>query len=340
MLQSSWSYGITVLKDDVQDIKRNGRVAQQPIAVFTGDMICQALRAANIRDRAAILTMASSGLRVGELLSLDMKDIELDSTPVKITIRAAKSKNKHARFTFCSNEARDAIRLWLKNRNAFLQESKHNQNLIEKGVKTAPVQTNSTLLFPVSDSQINSSWETCLKKAGLFVKDDETKRNVYRLHALQTDERNSDTMPEKLVLFFVGHLTDLGGKYYIPTEEYAAAEYLKVQCLLCCRTEADKTEIASLKHTTVILQKDTAESKQDKQEQRESIEYLRETNKALAVRWRQCRNNSPGQLERFGDMDAMMGKPGQTEADYINNLRAHGYEVIKTDTKMSIKKKK
>ena len=282
------AHGVNVDKDFVQDIKRETKGGAETIAkVPRNDDICNALRGASVRDRAIIMTLCSSGLRIGELLSLEEKDIALDETPTRITIRASKAKNKHPRFTYCSDEAREAIKAWQKVRVEYLAESaKHNKNLLtitvsKKGkvVSTAPVKTDTDLLFPVSDSQINSSWETCLKKAGLYMRDGETNRNIYRLHSLRKffDTRLSNTaMPDKLVQFFLGHLTELGKTYYIPSEEYAAAEYLKFQDVLTvCTNEKTKTKINSLEKKTVELVEVTTELKADKQDQRDSIEYLR-----------------------------------------------------------------
>lgn len=120
------------------------------------------------------------------MCSPDLREIDRDSKPVIITVRANKAKNKQARFTFITQDAEEAVRAWLKNRDEYLNQSaKHNKNLLKAGIKTAPVIPESILLFPVSDSQINQAWETCLKKAGLRAKDAESGRNVYRLHSLR-----------------------------------------------------------------------------------------------------------------------------------------------------------
>lgn len=274
--------GIQIDAEFVQDIKRETKGGSQTVAEsLTNEMICHALRGASVRDRAIILTLASAGLRIGECLSLSVDDIKLDETPVRIVIRAAKAKNKHARFTYCSQEAKEAIAAWLKVRDSFLLESaKHNQNLIKAG-KYEASQVDNKLLFPVSDSQINSSWEVCLKKAGLYKVDAETKRNIYRLHSLRKffySRLSNSIMPEKLVAYFVGHLTDLGNKYYIPTEEFAGAEYLKVEDLLtCCIPEKAKAAIKTLEIKAASLEKQDAI-------QYESIEYLREVNKKNEAR--------------------------------------------------------
>lgn len=294
------AHGVAASHDDVLDMKREMKGGAPTVAEpLDGDKICQALRGSNVRDRAIILTLASSGMRIGEALSLDMSDIKLDETPVRIIVRAAKAKNKHPRFTFCSNEARDAIKVWLKNRDAFLLESsKHNQNLIaingeqkyekdsKRVVKSAPVKTTSNLLFPVSDNQINSAWETLLRKAGLFQVDSETKRNIYRLHSLRRffDTRlgTKTGMKEKMIQYFMGHLSQLENKYYVPELEDAREQYLKAQdALICCVPEEARSKIRTLEKITAELEETTEGLKEDKETQKEANQLLR--SKAQAV---------------------------------------------------------
>jgi len=266
--------GITVLPEFIQDIKRETKGGSESIdETLTNEMICRILQGADVRNRAIFLCAASSGLRIGELLSLSMSDINLDSQPVRITVRAAKSKNKHSRFTFITPEALTAVRAWLKVKETYLvQSSKHNRNLIKAGISN-PVKTDSDLLFPVSDSQVNASWEACLIKAGLHVKGE---GKSFKFHSLRKFfySRLAMALPEKLVQALVGHNGYLDSSYLRITPEYAAAEYLKVQDVLtCCVPETVKETIKSLVIETAALKKQDGV-------QYESIEYLRSVNTA------------------------------------------------------------
>lgn len=267
--------GVVILQDFVQDIKRETKGGSATIdETLTNEIICKILQGADVRNRAIFLVAASSGLRIGELLSLSMKDINLDSNPVRLIVRADKSKNKHARFTFITTEAKDAVQAWLKNKDSYLKQSaKHNQNLIAAGVKTAPVKTDSDLLFPVTDSSVNAAWESCLIKAGLHAKGESKS---FKFHSLRKFfySRLSMALPEKLVQALVGHNGYLDGSYLRITPEYAACEYLKVMDVLtCCIPERVKESIKTL---TI----ETAELKKQDATQYESIEYLRNVNKA------------------------------------------------------------
>lgn len=268
--------GIVVLPEFVQDIKRECKGGAATIdETLTNELICKILRGADVRNRAIFLVAASSGLRIGELLSLTMDDISFDSHPVMVKVSADRAKNKHARFSFITYEAADAVKAWMKHRDAYLLESaKHNQNLMKAGHKTAPVKTDSNLLFPVSDSSVNAAWESCLIKAGLHAKN---KEKVFKFHSLRKFfySRLAMALPEKLVQSLVGHNGYLDNSYLRVTPEYAGAEYLKVQDVLtCCVPESIKATIKTLERETEQLARQDAT-------QYESIEYLRETNAKL-----------------------------------------------------------
>ncbi len=68
------------------------------------------------RQRAAILILASSGLRVGELLRLRMGDIDFDLKPPMIRVRGSEAKERKSRITFMSDEAYEALQAYLDRR--------------------------------------------------------------------------------------------------------------------------------------------------------------------------------------------------------------------------------
>ena len=321
------SQGVVILQDFIQDIKRECKGGAATIdETLTNEMICKILQGADVRNRAIFLVAASSGLRIGEMLSLSMKDINLESNPARITIRADKSKNKHARFTFITTEAKDAVQAWIKNMDAYLlNSSKHNQNLMAAGIKTAPVKTDSDLLFPVTDSSVNAAWTACQIKAGFHAKGESKS---FKFHSLRKFfySRLSMALPEKLVQALVGHNGYLDGSYLRITPEYAACEYLKVMDVLtCCIPERVKESIKTL---TI----ETAQLKKQDETQYESIEYLRSVNQQQQKQISAMMQNLTRLNERFGDQDIRLGKfdEGQTEEEYLNSLRAIGYTITFT----------
>ncbi len=66
------------------------------------------------RDRAMILTLLRTGMRIGELLSLRINDVDLAERTIKIY---EGEKNSIGRVVYLSDDASRALRAWLKKRN-------------------------------------------------------------------------------------------------------------------------------------------------------------------------------------------------------------------------------
>jgi site-specific recombinase XerD len=68
----------------------------------------------DIRDRAMILLLLRTGMRIGELLELQVADIDLPEQKIMIYIG---EKNYQGRVVFFSDDAREALLAWLAIRN-------------------------------------------------------------------------------------------------------------------------------------------------------------------------------------------------------------------------------
>jgi len=66
--------------------------------------------------------MASSGLRMGELIQLRLSDVNLDEDPALVRARGIKAKGKKPRVTFMSGEAERALQLYLEQRRRRIEE--------------------------------------------------------------------------------------------------------------------------------------------------------------------------------------------------------------------------
>ena len=70
----------------------------------------------NRRLKAYLLVMASSGVRPIEACAIRICDINFDSTPVQLHIRAEYTKTKKSRDIFISDEAASWLKEWVENR--------------------------------------------------------------------------------------------------------------------------------------------------------------------------------------------------------------------------------
>lgn len=68
------------------------------------------------RERAAILVLATSGMRLGEAMMLRVQDIDTKAKPPRIVIPAKFTKNSKERETYLTGEAAGALLEWLGER--------------------------------------------------------------------------------------------------------------------------------------------------------------------------------------------------------------------------------
>ena len=139
----------------------------------------------DIRMQALTLVLASSGARVGEILSTNMSDIRDDKRPVSIFLR--KTKTAEPRTVFITDEAYQSLRAWFKVREEYMRQAGERGISLEikrKGGK-------DDRIFPFALTAIYRAWHGALKKAGLFGRDSSTGRNELTVHRLREIGRAS-----------------------------------------------------------------------------------------------------------------------------------------------------
>ncbi len=88
------------------------------------ETLTRAVNAGDLRASTAILVLASSGMRVSELVNLRMGDIEMRKSPTLVRVRGAiregsrmmGAKERKSRVTFISDEAGESLNLYLDKR--------------------------------------------------------------------------------------------------------------------------------------------------------------------------------------------------------------------------------
>lgn len=181
--------------------------------------------------RAIILLLVSSGMRIGEVLSLDMADIdvskenEIGSIGVRgMTVRGDGAKGGYQRYCFCSVEAAEAIRAWLKKRDQYLIESQN------KGKGIGQVKDmNDSRLFPVSSSTVGDAWLIALDAAKLVSRDSVTNRLQIHVHMTRKffSSQMRITVPSEIVEGLMGHSGYLSDAYRRYTRKQVEEFYRK-----------------------------------------------------------------------------------------------------------------
>jgi integrase len=164
-----------------------------------------------IQGKALYLTLASSGMRIGEALRLEMDDLDLNQEPAKINIQASYTKSGNSRIAFISSEAKRYAEDWLKQRDRYLKVACSKSKLYEK-----PLEDKR--LFPFDESTARVLWMHALDKNGYGTRDKATHRLQMHPHCLRKFFRTrlGEVIPVDIVEALMGHegyLTEVYRRY-------------------------------------------------------------------------------------------------------------------------------
>jgi len=225
--------------------KGNARTIEKDMDIETIRTILQHL---DVKGRALVLVLASSGMRINEALSVTLDDVDLKSKPACVTVRGETSKNGDTRIAFISAEATQAVNEWLKVRADYIRSSANrNTGLVKNGRGKSKTDDDDGRLFPFSDQNASVFWDTALTKADLLSRDKTTNRKQLHFHQFrkffisQLSLIISKEIPEMLA----GHSGYLTGAYRRYTKKQLAEEYLKGQHLLTIQAPKELQEMES-----------------------------------------------------------------------------------------------
>lgn len=210
----------------------------------------------DLKARALFLTLSSSGMRIGEALSLLPDQLDLDSSPARIHILHKNSKNKRPRICYISNEARDALIQWLtphkfkEDDGREFHESERERYLRYACNKIKnfhiPKSRDDPRVFPFNLNSARKAWMRMIKRAGYTKRNPETKRHDFHIHSLRKFfvSNMKTQVPDSIVEQLVGHSGYLNGAYSRYTEEQLAKYYLEgVSSVKVFDTNPETTEL-------------------------------------------------------------------------------------------------
>ena len=152
-----------------------------PRAIDPGDLKRLLSVIDKVRDRALLLLLLRTGMRIGELLNTKVHEVDLNNH--RILIYEAE-KNSVGRVVYYSNDAKEALLSWLRVRNSFKENLFYGQG-------------HKPLCYEAARSMFNKY----LEKAGLLY-------SGYTLHCLRhtfaTDLLNA-RMPLECLRVLLGH---------------------------------------------------------------------------------------------------------------------------------------
>jgi integrase len=225
--------------------KGSARTIEKDMDIETIRTILQHL---DVKGRALILVLASSGMRINEALSVTLDDIDLKVKPACITIRGETSKTGDNRISFISAEATQAVNEWLKVRSDYIRTSANRNNgLIKSGRGTHKSLDDDGRLFPFSDQNASALWDNALTKAELLSRDKTTNRKQLHYHQLRKFfiSQLSLIISKEIAEMLAGHTGYMTGSYRRYTKKQLIEEYLKGEHLLTIQAPKELQEIES-----------------------------------------------------------------------------------------------
>ena len=260
----------------------------------TKHMLKKILNYADIKLRALVLFLLSSGARIGETLQLKQEDFDLEADPPRVHIRREYTKaGVGERTGFFSYEARDAIQDWLRIKD----------RLDKRGVGES--YRENLEVFPWADSTSRFMWNMACDKAGYGTRDKHTGRRVYHLHSLRKFFRTKIGLDLDVTHALMGHAEYLDAAYVRLDQDREIAEaYLEAMPNVSVydvgdqelkeETEALREENEQLKKRIEQLESGKAERNRDveelKKENRETKEELRQLSKTVNVLLKKLEN--------------------------------------------------
>jgi integrase/recombinase XerD len=162
-----------------------------------------------VRDRAMVMVLLRTGMRIGELLSTRMRDLHLKDRKIELY---EGEKNRQGRVVYLSDDAMVALKAWLK-----MRDDHQDFLFYAQGRKT------------MSYSTARFIFEQCLTKAGLTHKG-------YSLHALRhtfASELLNAGMRIECLQPLMGHTSlDVTRHYARLTDKTREEEYFKAMSII------------------------------------------------------------------------------------------------------------
>lgn len=168
--------------------------------------------------KTLFVTLATSGMRIGEAVQIKLDDLDLGSTPAKIRIRANYTKTGTKRITFITDEAKQFVQQWLKQRESYLKTAA-SRSRYEKS-------SEDDRLFPIDYGTAKIMWFNAIKKSGLAQMDKTTNRYVLHPHTLRKFFRTNFS-DKDIAEALMGHDAYLSEAYRRYSEDQLAEIYLK-----------------------------------------------------------------------------------------------------------------
>lgn len=105
--------GLKIYTEDCKHIIKIPKNIREQEVALTKEIILRVLRNAPAKLQTVILVLSSSGIRIGELVQLQLSDFDFTTTPTTIKLPGKITKTRVARETFITTEATNSLKDYL-----------------------------------------------------------------------------------------------------------------------------------------------------------------------------------------------------------------------------------
>ncbi len=186
----------------------------------------------DVKSRAFFLTLLSSGMRIGEICSIKLVDVDLTKTPTTINIRREYTKTGDRRTAFISKEATENLKAWLKHRDVYLKAAISRAKIFQNyHNRPDSKKADDDRVFPFNTGTARDMWNRMLKNADLNKTDPTTKIHQMHPHVLRKYFRTHMALeiPLDVVEALMGHEAYLTEAYRRYSLEQLMELYLKAE---------------------------------------------------------------------------------------------------------------
>jgi len=183
--------GLRISSDDYKNI-RIPKIIRQREEIPTKELILRLIRNLPAKLQTIVLVLTASGMRIGELVQLELSDIDFETNPTTIRIQAETTKTKTARETFLTTEATESLKDYLRR---FFGWKDNEQNLELKYTKifgrTSKILTRKSKSQPKqpphlqTESLLMNSLKYYLAKIPALNIENRNGRKVIHFHAFR-----------------------------------------------------------------------------------------------------------------------------------------------------------
>lgn len=227
--------GIKVYSEDFKQLVKTPKNLRHREEPLTKEILVRLLRVVPLKLQTAILVATASGMRIGELVQLKISDIDFESKPTTIHLRAETTKTRQARETFLTNEATKALKDYLTGFFGW-KEGNSNTSMPDTAIfgrtSSGKRKNNSDQFTSVlfAENVLATSLRTYLKKIPELNKLNENGRKMVHFHAFRKYCRTivGDATTRDFAEVLIGHRFYLD-TYYLPTNEKRRELYLKAE---------------------------------------------------------------------------------------------------------------